>query len=259
MNTIEKARLTITVLVLLAAFAALGGEDGTLSLSPAVVMLRGDFGQSTSQTLSLTNGTSRPFSFDLIAQDVIVRDGKRTFVEAGSLPGSIAATAVFSQKHVEIAAGETVSVTVTATLPPSTQQRAVVAMFRGTNKVMSGKVPMMASLGSLLTFSISEDVAMSTEPLSVRAQSATESLGVTQSCTNSGREPLVARGVMAIVDSSGALIGKSAFKPHRLLPGESARLGGEYGGELDPGKYRVFVTYEFEGRSASASTEVDIR
>ena len=256
-----RMNMRIATLVLLSCFSlhAFAGEDGTLSLSPAVVMLRGDFGQSTTQTMSLRNGTSRAFSFDLAAQDVIVRDGVRAFVDAGAIPGSIAATAVFSPKHVDIAPGESAVVTVTLTLPPSTTQRAVVAMFRGSNKVMSGNVPMLASLGALFTFSTSDDVALSAKDLEVRPQSASANLGVAQSCTNTGREPLVARGVMAILDANGTLVGKSALKPHRLLPGESARLGGEYGGELDPGKYRVFVTYDYEGHSTSGSAEVEIR
>ena len=245
-------------LVLFAA-GAFAAEDGTLSLSPAVVMLRGDYGQSTTQTLTFLNGTSRAFEFDLVAQDVIVRDGKRVFADAGSMAGSIAATAVFSQNHVRIAPGETAVVTLTVTLPPATTQRAIVAMFRGTNTVMSGNVPMSASLGTLLTFTVSDELALTAAPLDVRPQSAAANLGFTQACTNSGREPFVAKGVMAVLDANGTLVGKSALPPHRLIPGESAKLGGEYAGELDPGRYRVFVTYDYDGRSVSQSAEVEIR
>jgi hypothetical protein len=249
----------ILIAFLLLSFTAFAAEDGTLSLSPAVVMLRGEHGQSTIQTLTLTNGTSRPFSFDLVAQDAVVRDGKRSFVEAGSIAGSIAATAVFSQKHVDVPPHETVAVTMTVTLPAGTEQRAMVAMFRGTNKIMNGHVPMLASLGSLLTFSTSDDVELSAQPIAVRPQSATASLAATQTCTNSGHEPLVAKGVMAILDAQGALVGKSALQPHRLLPGESAELGGEYAGDLDPGRYRVFITYDYEGKSLAGSADVEIR
>lgn len=243
-------------LFLLCSISAFAGEDGTLSLSPAVVMLRGDHGQSTSQTLTLVNGTSRAFAFDLVAQDVIVREGKRVFVDAGSVAGSIAATAVFSQNQVTAGPGETVSVTVTATLPPETSQRAMIAIFRGTNTVMSGHVPMTASLGSLLTFTVSDEVTLASTELTVRPPSSSSNLSISQTCTNDGREPLVAKGILAVLDGSGKLIGKSAMNPHRLLPGESANLGAEYPGELDPGRYRVFVTYEYEGRSHTASSEI---
>lgn len=253
-----KFRIALALALTALARGAAAEEDGTLSLSPAVVMLSGDHGQSTTQTLTLTNGTSRPFAFDLVAQDVVIRDGKRTHVDAGRIAGSIAATAVFSQNHVEVGPKETVTVSITATLPPSTQQRAIVALFRGTNRVMSGNVPMTASLGALLTFSISDEIDLTAAALVVRPQSPSEALAVVQGCTNSGREPLVARGVVAILGEDGKLVGKSALEPRRLLPGESADLGGEYGGELDPGRYRVFLTYEFEGRSLSTSADVVI-
>jgi hypothetical protein len=250
---------TLFLVPFLLAFGALGAEDGALSLSPAVVMLRGDFGQSTTQTLTFVNGTSRAFDFDLVAQDVVVRDGRRVFVDAGSIAGSIAATAVFSQKHVHVAPGETVAVTLTVTLPPATAQRAIVALFRGTNRVMSGHVPMSASLGTLLTFTASDELALTAAPLDVRPQSAAANLAFSQACTNSGREPFVAKGVMAVLDERGALVGKTALAPHRLIPGESVSLGGEYSGELQPGRYRVSVTYDYDGRTASRSAEVEIR
>jgi hypothetical protein len=124
---------------------------------------------------------------------------------------------------------------------------------------MSGNVPMTASLGALLTFSVGTDVQMSAEPLALRPQSATANLGVSHACKNSGHEPLVAKGVMAIVDAKGTLVGRTSLLPRRLLPGESAELGGEYAGELDPGKYRVLVTYDYEGQTLTRSAELEIR
>lgn len=235
------------------------GEDGAVSLSPAVVSLRGDYGQSTTQTLKLINGTSRAFSFDLVAQDAIIRDGKRLFADAGTVAGSVAATAVFSQKHVDVPPGETVAVTVTVTLPSSTPVRAVVALFRGTNRIMNGRVPMSASLGTLLTFTVSDSIDMGAGPLTLQPQTATANLGAAHDCTNAGREPLVAKGVLAVLDAQGNLVGKAAMRPHRLLPGESARLGTEYAGELSPGRYRVLMTYDYEGRTLTRSAEVEVQ
>lgn len=248
----------LLVLVALFTLPLHAAEEGALSLSPAVVTLRGDYGQSTTQTLKLINGTSRPFSFDLVAQDVLVSDGKRLFADAGTVSGSVAATAVFSQKHVDVPPGETVAVTVTVTLPPSTPVRAVVALFRGTNHIMSGRVPMSASLGTLLTFTVSDSIDMGAGPLTLQPQTATANLGAAHDCTNTGHEPLVAKGVLAVLDAQGKLVGKAAMKPHRLLPGESARLGTEYSGELAPGRYRVLLTYDYEGRTLVRSADVEV-
>ena len=72
-------------------------------------------------------------------------------------------------------------------------------------------------------------------------------------------EPFVAKGVMAILNAQGTLIGKSELAPHRFLPGESAELGGEYPGELAAGHYRIFVTYDYDGHTSNQSAEVDVR
>src|ERR1043166_1123226 len=75
-------------------------DKPSISLSPAVIMAKGSFGQGLTQTLTLSNQTGRDFAFDLVAEDVVIKDGKRILVPAGETPNSIAATAVFSQKTV---------------------------------------------------------------------------------------------------------------------------------------------------------------
>src|SRR5215471_5898500 len=76
--------------------APLTGQSGlppSISLSPAVIMARGTFGQGLTQTLSLTNNTSAEFAFDMEAEDVLIQNGKRVYVPAGETQNSIAATA----------------------------------------------------------------------------------------------------------------------------------------------------------------------
>lgn len=246
------------LLALVIAPAAFAG-DGAMSLSPAVVMLRGQAGESASQTLVMRNGTSRMMSFDVLAQDVVVNGGKRRMVPAGSIAGSIAATAVFSTRHITIPAGGSTAVTMTLTVPANASPRAVVALFRGTDKFMRGKMTSTASLGALMTFALSDQVALTAEPLVVKPQSATSNLSVAQACVNSGSEPLVARGVLALIGADGRLAGKATLAPRRLLPGERAELTTDYAGEIAPGHYRVLITYEYEGHNLMQSAEVDIK
>ena len=79
-------------------------------------------------------------AFEMVAKDVIVRNGRRVFVSAGDLPGSIAATAVFSQKLVTVNPGQLASVDVTVTIPPNPSGRAMVAYFQGTTRIPNGPV-----------------------------------------------------------------------------------------------------------------------
>lgn len=246
---------TLLLVSMLAATPLFAVNDGAISLSPAVIMLRGEAGQSTTQTLLLANGTSRTLTFDVVAEDVIVRDGKRTFVAAGSIAGSIAATAVFSQSRVRILPGEKMEVTVTFTIPAAASHRAVAALFRGRD-VIHGAT---ASVGTLLTIALSDETVVTAEPLVVDAQTPTSNLTVAQAFRNTGREPLVARGMMAVLAADGKLAGKSPIAPRRLLPGERSELTAEYAGELRPGRYRVLLTYDYDGGALTQSAEIDVR
>lgn len=252
-----------TILTLLAATlfatAASASNNGAISLSPAVIMLHGEGGQSTRQTLFIENGTSRALTFALEAKDVVVRDGQRAFVTAGSIPSGIAATAVFSQKTIKVRAGERAAVTITVTIPRDTTSRAVVALFRGTDRIKNGSMTSSSSLGALLTFVLSDGVSMKTEPLLVQPQTATANLSVAQTCENSGSEPFVAKGILAVMDASGKLAGKAELTPRRLLPGERVQLGAQYSAELQPGRYRLLLTYDYDGRALTQSAEVTVK
>ena len=243
---------------LLVASTAFAG-DGAISLSPAVIMLRGEAGQSTTQTLLLRNGTSRRLTFDVVAQDVVVRDGARVMLPAGAIAASIAATAVFPVHRVTVGPGEMKPVTVRLTIPSNASTRAVVVLLRGTDRFVQGSLTSTASLGALLTFALSDDVQMTALPLRVQEQSPTSNLAVAQVCRNVGPEPLVAKGMLAVIGEDGRIAGKTALQHRRLLPGESVELGAEYAAELQPGRYRLLLTYDYEGSTLTQSAEIAVR
>jgi hypothetical protein len=254
------------LLTTLAAFApailtpsARAEAAGTISVTPAVVMLRGVAGQSTTQRMTVTNASREPFTFELIANDVLVRDGQRRFSPAGAEAGSIAATAAFSEKRITVAPGDSKQVDVTLTIPDKPAGRAVVALFHGTNKIHTAGMNMTGSVGTLLTFALSDNVAMRADALAVQAPTASSNLTIAQHCVNSGSEPLLAKGMLAILGANGAMIGKSALPARRLLPGETTDMRAEYGGELAAGHYRALVTYDIGGQVVSSSAEFDVR
>ena len=249
----------IAVLLILVCATSAYANNGTLSVSPAVIMLRGEAGQSTTQRMLLTNGTSRPFSFELIAEDVVVRDGKRYLAPAGETAGSIAATAVFSQRSVTVPAGGSVQVDVTFTIPPRTAIRAVTALFHGKDTIVRGKVPMTVSLGTLMTFALSDAIGVDAGAPVVTPQSATSNAAFSEPFVNSGTEPFVAKGIVAILDANGTLVGKAPLESRRVLPGEQVSLHGEFAGELARGKYRVLLTCDAGGKVITRSTETVVR
>ena len=226
-----------------------------ISLSPSVVMLTGGPGQAHRQTLRLTNHTSRELVFTLEAQDVVADGGRRAFFSAGERPGSVAATAVFSPKQVVIAPGAVGTADVTVTMPAGSSIRGVAAIFRGQTAVGSQDgVAMTASLGSLITFTLSGETRLEAAPPEVSEQTETRNLGLTEWVTNVGSEPVVARGAAALLDDAGALIGKIPVEAQRLMPGERLAFQAEYPELLAPGRYRAILSLEYDDHARKVLT-----
>ena len=226
-----------------------------ISLSPSVVMLTGQAGQAHRQTLRLTNHTSRELAFRLEAQDVVADEGRRAFVAAGERPGSIAATAVFSPKEIVIAPGAVGTADVTLTMSPGSSIRGVAAIFRGQTVIGSQRgVAMTASLGSLITFTLSGETRIEAGAAHVSEQTETRNLAVTEWVTNVGTEPVVASGAAALLNDAGALIGKIPVEPQRLMPGERLAFKAEYPELLAPGRYRAILSLEYDDHARKVLT-----
>lgn len=231
-----------------------------LTITPGVIMVQAQPGQSTTQDVTISNLTPREFGFALEAMDVAVRDGKRVFVPAGDLPGSIARTAVFSPASFVLEPGNSATVHVTVTVPDNPPARAIVAIFRSNTKVQ-GKdgFAITASLGALMTFTLSQKLQIEGSALQFDGVTQGDDLTISQWVTNTGSEPVVSSGVVAILNSTGKLVGKARVEAMRLLPGERLQYKAEYPSALKPGKYRALMTLEHDGTVLTTSSDFEIK
>jgi hypothetical protein len=231
----------------------------SLTISPGVIMVQAQPGQGTTQDISISNLTPVEFTFELQAMDVAVRDGKRVFVPAGEMPGSIARTAVFSPSSVVVPPGSSATVQVTVTIPENPAMRAIVAVFRSNTKVQEPNVfAMTASLGALMTFNLSKTLQIEGSPLHFDGLSQGNNLVVSEWVTNTGNEPVIPKGVVAILNSTGGLVGKVPVEAMRLLPGERLEFKAEYPSTLHSGKYRALMTLEHDGTVLTTSSAFEI-
>jgi hypothetical protein len=253
-------RSSILSLVFLCALAAplSPAFAQSLILRPAVVPLKGETGQSVTQTLALQNDSDAALEFVMQAQDVVVRDGARQFVEAGRLPDSIAATAVFQPPRIRVEARSSGSVSATFTLPHAVRHRAVVALFRGATPVAAGKRNALMSLGTLFTFTLSERVSVKAGVLELLPASRSANAQLRSQVVNDGAEPAVPAGIAVILDEQGRLAGKVAFAAKRLLPGEAATLMADFPGELPSGSYRAVATFDVAGRPLTLTSALAV-
>lgn len=225
-----------------------------LALAPAVIPVTTKFGQTVRESVTLDNQTPTGIPFSMSAEDVLVRNGKRTFVQAGQTPGSIAATAVFSQRSGYIAARSQQTVEVLLTVPVTTKVRGVVVFFRSNRVLTQSGVMLNASLGALVTFTLTGDVHLDAETPRITPATESENLRISDLLVNTGREPLVAAGVAAILSARGALIARIPFSSTRFMPGERLRLAAEYAGTLRPGRYRAICTFTYSENDSITRT-----
>ncbi|MGA7569534.1 MAG: hypothetical protein WCA52_08850 [Candidatus Aquilonibacter sp.] len=250
----------VLLLVIATTAQSLAQSAPSLSLSPSVVILKAAFGQTIKQSIGLNNGTTQGLDFEMIADDVIVKNGKRVFVAAGELPHSIASTAVFSERSGHVAAGATQAIQVLLTIPDQTTIRAVAIYFRSRHVVVEhGTVSITATVGALITFILSDNIAVQADPVRVHAATASENLKIVETLKNTGSEPVVPDGVAAFLDASGSLVAKIPFQSQRLLPGEGLEFTAEYAGRLKPGAYHVLCTFSYEGKALTNSAEMRVR
>jgi hypothetical protein len=242
----------------LAVLAATPARAQTIILSPAVVTLAGQTGQSVTQLLTLRNESDQELDFVLDARDVIVRDGARVFVEAGALPDSIAASAIFTPAKVRVAPRSSGSASVTLTLPHTMRHRAVAVYFRGTSVVRSGKRQARLSLGTLFTFAVSDKFSVSAAALEVTPPSSAANAQLRSRLVNDGTEPVIPSGTAVILDEAGRMVGKIAFRETRLLPGEATTAVADYPGELPPGSYRAVATFDIAGKPLTLTASLKI-
>jgi hypothetical protein len=247
--------LSFTAVLLALLLTLQSAAAQSIVLRPAAVPLKGSIGQSVTQTLTMQNETDVPLEFEVIAQDVVVRDGKRVFLEAGRVAGSIAATAVIEPHTVHIAPHASASAQVMFTLPAGMQHRAVVALFKSKTAVQSGNRKTYLSLGTLFTFAVSDNVSVR-GTLAAVPPSGSANATFTGTLVNDGTEPVVPSGMAVLMDSNGRMVAKSSFASHRLLPGETGTFVSEYPGELGAGEYRALATFDIAGKPYTLTSQL---
>lgn len=252
--------IAVLCLPMLMAVAAPHAAADSLSLAPAVIRARGSYGQSLTERLSISNQTAGTFNFEMVAQDIIVKDGKRLFVPAGRLDKGIAATAVFSPQQLRVPPNSTGFVTVTLTIPPNTPVRAIAAVFHTklAQAPKPGTVGLTASLGTLITFNITGNISVAASPVRVSLATPTTNLSFDDELENTGAEPVIPKGVAAILLNGEKLVGKANFEAQRLLPGEKLSFHAEYAGQLRSGHYKVLCTFQYQDKTATEEADFTI-
>lgn len=246
----------VAVCVLLVMTASVALCQGTISVSPAGISVKGTAGHTTTQHFKVSNSSTMPYAFKVEVMDIVIESGERHFVAAGRNRAGLAVRAFPPAEPLVIAPGAEAVVPVTFVLPVETESRAVAVFFRGQPIQAPVNGPrVLLNIGAVVDFSISDRVLLSAELPQVVSPDTIHNLTITAPLTNVGVEPTIARGMAAILGTGGNLIGKAAFNSKRLLPQEHNSLHAEYAGALASGTYRILCSLEYSGKTVTRETE----
>lgn len=232
---------------------------GNITVSPAGVSLEGNEGQTATQTFTVANESDAQLAVSVDVSDVIVSEGKRSFVPAGQTRGSIAALVTIPLREFSLAAGEKREVPVTFVMPAETQLRAVAVFFHGVPQQVTSGPKIRLNLGAVVDFRKSNEVVVQVAQPVVAPPTKTSNALITAQVANVGPEPTRIHGIAALLDNQGKLVGKAAFTPKRLLPGERNPLHAEFAGTLATGRYRVFCSLEYSGVVETRTVELVVQ
>jgi hypothetical protein len=105
---------------------------------------------------------------------------------------------------------------------------------------------------------VSDDYSVEAGPLEVSLQTPSANVTLSQELRNQGTEPVVPKGVVAILNASGKRVAKATYVSHRLLPGERLAFSATNPAQLAPGRYRTVSSFEFEGKVLTSAGEFTI-
>jgi hypothetical protein len=237
------------------------GLCGAISVSPAALSLKGTPGRSHTHVFEIANSADAPYTIDIDVADVLVRQGKRTFVSPDRVPDSLAAMVTIpGNRHIVLQPGERFKVPVTFVAPDETRNRAVVVFFHALReKPVPNQPKIRLNLGTVVDFTVTNEVNLRIMALGVEPQTMSSNVAITEDLANVGPEPTIAKGVVAILSEAGNLVGKTEFQQKRLLPSEHNQTRAEYPGTLKPGKYRAVCTLAFADSTLTRVVELNVQ
>jgi hypothetical protein len=163
-----------------AATAGPAVDRQAISLSPTLSAITCEPGRSAKQTLTLVNDTPNELTFEVVAKDLAIRDGRAVFLPAGAALNGIAAAAVFSERYFNVKPHQTTTVSIEFTVNPQTTTRGILLMLQGTDKVAFGKATMTANLGAFIAVDVKESATAGLEDAGATASAGAVSFALSQ-------------------------------------------------------------------------------
>jgi hypothetical protein len=263
-------KLVCLLHLLLCGSALAHAQQNSVGVSPASVESRVKRGSTYQQTYTLFNNTGERLRIRCSLLDYWYDEhNKRVTGRPGTLPRSASPWVQFSPAEVLLEAHSSANVKATVTVPLAAAGGYYTMPVFEAMPVKNDPAPSQhaantanASIGirfrGLLMLLTEDAIEYNVEVRGGEVSPPTPSTPLELSLDVFNRSTAHARvrGILALLDSSGKLVGRAKIEEKRYMPGQRDAYKAVWAGELPPGRYTALITLTYERAGLEAATLV---
>lgn len=267
----RKLLILLAAVILLSYFGIVSAQQISVAITPASVDARVNRGATYTQTFTLVNNTGTRLRLKCSVADMWYdENNNRVTGRPGALERSASLWIQFSPDEMIVEAHSSATVNAIVTVPQSAAGSYYsVPVFEAMpadsvlpDATLTKGNRAAATIGirfnGLMMFTTVDDAEYKVEIIGGRITppNASTELAMELDVRNGGTAHVFVRGAFAILNSTGALVGRGAIQEKRYLPGQRSILQSGWAGELPPGRYTSVITLTYDRAGAEPASLV---
>lgn len=248
-----------SIIISVGCFNIVQAQQASVAISPASIDAKVKRGVAYTQNFTITNNTGVRLRFNCSVNDMWYDEqNNRLTGRAGTLPRSASLWMQFTPSEIIVEPNSSAVVKAVITIPQnSSGSFYTVPVFEGmpVNKPASPSITQIstatASIGvrfrGLMMFTTDEGAEYNVEVMGgkISPPTASTEMEINLDLRNRGTAHAKVRGAFAILNKSGALVGRGNIEEKRYLPTQRDSIKSNWAGNLPAGNYTCVVTLSY--------------
>ena len=250
--------------LLLSAGARANAQKQSLGLTPALVDANVKRGLTYTQNFTVINNTTTKLRFHCMVRDYWYdeQNNARLIGRPGTLPRSASLWVQFAPEEVIVEPNSSSTIRAIISVPKDASGGYYTIPFFEGEPVEKPDVKAGANfavrLGGLLMLATegASEYAVEVKSGKIQPPTGSSELEIQLDIQNHGTSHVRLRGMFAILDASGKLVGRGRNEEKAYLPGQRDIYKAPWGDDLPPGHYTVVVTLTYDRAGLEPATLV---